>query len=300
MASLSNIKKRINSIHTTSKITQAMKLVATAKIQYQKNEFFKISEYTTGLYKLLHNLTKSASYAEVFDTKNNSSKNLWIVVSSSLGLCGSYNNAICKYALNCIKSEDEIIVFGEKANSFFKAKDLGKKIIYHFEFNEKKVSYLDIWPIAQIIMKEYQNNTYKSINIIYTKYKNSLSSDPISLQIFPFDPSLFQYDKKSITSEEYNPDDHDHNDLNENGQIIEFFPSRNTIIKHFMEFYLNSIICCCVSESRLCEYSSRRNAMESATDNANELISQLQLEYNQARQEKITQEINEIIAGSEN
>lgn len=294
MASLSNIKKRINSVNTTSKITQAMKLVATAKLQHQKSEFQKISNYTLELYDMLHNLTKSANYRETFVNKNTTNATLYIVISSSMGLCGAYNNNVCKYALNLLQPQDKMVLIGDKAYAYFKARDQLDKVILHINLQEKKLSYLDVWPVSQIIMADYETNKFAKVVIIYTKYKNSLSFDPITLNVLPFDLNMFNKDRSHIDEEFI-----DKSELNSQGQIIEFSPNRHTIINHFMEFYLGTMIVAALTESRLCEYSSRRNAMETATDNANDLIEQLKLEYNQARQDSITNEINEIVAGSE-
>lgn len=143
-------------------------------------------------------------------------------------------------------------------------------------------------------MADYEAHKFAKVAIIYTKYKNSLSFDPITLNVLPFDLNMFNKDRSHIDE-----DFIDRSELNSKGQIIEFTPNRHTIINHFMQFYLGTMITAALTESRLCEYSSRRNAMETATDNANELIDQLKLEYNQARQDSITNEINEIVAGSE-
>ena len=118
MASLSNIKKRIATIQKTSKITQAMKLVSTVKIQRQKNEFDKISKFMDSLYKLIQDLARSSVYDSVFTNTPKSEKKLYILITSSLGLCGSFNVNVIKCLLSQLKSEDDIYVIGNRGVSY--------------------------------------------------------------------------------------------------------------------------------------------------------------------------------------
>lgn len=290
MASLNNIRKRISTIETTNKITQAMKLVATAKLQQQKQKFNQISKYVNNLYEMLIDLTKGSKFDQVFIKKEASNKNLYIVISSSLGLCGPYNANVCKFTITNMAKDDEIITIGDKALSFFKSKGYEKRIIASFNYIEKDFSYYEVLPLSGLLIDSFRNGKYQSINLVYTKFINSLSFETVKLQLLPFDPSLFKNDKDNNLNEV--------TELNNLHQIIDFLPNRHTIINNLIEFFTSTLIVAAITESRLCEYSSRRNAMETASDNAKQLIQQLKLEYNQARQEKITQEINEIIAGS--
>lgn len=291
MASLINIRKRIHTVHTTSKITQAMKLVATAKIQQQKNEFMRVNGFITELYDIIANLTKSVSYNELFKDKT-SKKNLYIVISSSLGLCGAFNINISKFATNQIKSDDEIIVIGSKGYSYLKNKGYYSKIVQNIEVSAGNINYLELFPVTQFIVENFNKEYYNKVFIVYTKYQNSLNFEPTIVQILPFDNALFTNIEKSANKVEK------HTELLD-GKIIEFDPNKKDILTQTIPFFTSCILVCAITESRLCEFSSRRNAMEKASDNAKELIANLKLEYNRIRQEKITQEINEIVAGSQ-
>ncbi|MCF0227350.1 MAG: ATP synthase F1 subunit gamma [Malacoplasma sp.] len=292
MSTLGDIRKRIQGINTTSKITQAMKLVATARIQRQKAAFLEMSKFVSNLYILLKNLSKNVDFAEVFDMKDvKSEDNLYVVITSTLGLCGPYNINICHTLLNALKPNDKIIVVGERGFDYLRAKGLGQQIIYRYIVGTSSSDYIDIAPLAGMIIAEFEKRRYKSVHIIYTKYCNSLKFEPIDLQILPFDQLLF------------NPEAKDHHyqqeiEVNEHNQIIETLGSRSRIIKDFIPFIFGTVLTSAIAESKLCEYSSRRNAMEAATDNAKDIIENLKQKYNQVRQEKITQEINEIVAGS--
>ena len=292
MAKLNDIRKRIQGINTTSKITSAMKLVATARIQRQKTSFLELSQFVSNLYGLLKNLSKNVDFNEVFDVKNiKSEENLYVIITSSLGLCGPYNINVCKHAASLIKENDKIIIVGERGFDYLKNHGYAKQIVNQYNVGNDSRNYIEIAPLTLMITEAYKQGKYKSVHLIYTKYKNSLSFEPVDLQILPFDHAMFN---PEASDKPYN----EHSELNENNQIIETLTSKSKIIKNFISFIVGSVITSAIDESRLCEYSSRRNAMESATDNAKEIIEELKQKYNQARQEKITQEINEIIAGS--
>lgn len=290
MSSLNEIRKRINAVNNTSKITQAMKLVATAKVARQKADYLKISNYISGLYDLLIQLTRSTTYSSIFISKRNANKNLHIVISSTLGLCGSYNINVCKHLINNLGPNDDIIVIGNKASSYLQSRGLKERIIAKYQFNDKFASHIELLPLTSYIIDNFISIKYDKVFLSYTKYMNSLNFVPTTLQLLPLDFKLFKPDEKNINYEI--------NELNDNKQIIDFIPNHHGIIESLIPFFTSSMIIASLTESRLCEFSSRRNAMDSATENAKELIENLKLEYNQVRQEKITQEINEIVAGS--
>lgn len=287
MASLSNIKKRIATIQKTSKITQAMKLVSTVKIQRQKNEFVKISNFMDSLYKMLQDLARSSMYESVFTNTPKSEKKLYILMTSSLGLCGSFNVNVIKCLLNQLKNDDDIYVVGNRGVSYLKSRGYGKQIKGVFNFDSSDLNHLEFLPLTQTAIEGFKSGEYKEIHIVYTKYINSLNFKPTEFKVLPLERSLFY--QKLIVEEI--------NELNVKGKIIEFEPKRSEIINNLIPFMFSSLVVSCVVESKLCEFSSRRNAMETATDNANELINELKVKYNRERQNKITQEITEIISG---
>ena len=289
MASLSNIRKRISVIQKTSKITQAMKLVSTIKIQHQKNRFTDIANFMDSLYNLLHDLAKSSKYDNVFNNQPKSKKKLYILISSSLGLCGAFNINVAKHLLSVLKHEDDIYVIGNRGLSYLRSRGYANQIKATFNFDTPDFNYLEIYPITQTAINEFKQCNYSEIHIVYTKYVNSLNFTPVDLKVLPIERSLFNV---------HDIDETIINELNEENKVIEFEPKRSEIITSLVPFFLGSLLVSCIIESQLCEYTSRRNAMEAATDNANELINNLKTIYNQVRQNKITQEITEIIAGA--
>lgn len=288
MTSLSNIRKRIIAIKKTSKITQAMKLVSTVKIQQQKNRYANISKFMNSLYNLLRDLAKSSKYENVFVNKPNSNKKLYVIITSTLGLCGSFNINIAKHLLSVLKNDDDIYVIGNQGFNYLKNQQCANQIKSLFNFDSQDLDYLELYPITQTIINDFKQGDYSEIHIVYTKYVSPLKFIPTDLKVLPVERSLF-----SIR----NIDETIINELNDEGKVIEFESKRSEIISNLIPFFFDSLLVSCIIESQLCEYSSRRNAMETATDNANDLIEELKTTYNQLRQNKITQEITEIIAG---
>ena len=289
MASLNNIRKRIIAIKKTSKITQAMRLVSTVKIQQQKNRYANISKFMNSLYNLLRDLAKSSKYENVFDNKPKSNKKLYVIITSTLGLCGSFNVNITKQLLSVLKNNDDIYVVGNQGFNYLKNQQYANQIKASFNFDSQNLDYLELYPITQTIINDFKQGDYSEIHIVYTKYLNPLKFVPTDLKVLPIERSLFStrdIDETII------------NELNDEGKVIEFESKRSEIICNLIPFFFDSLLVSSIIESQLCEYSARRNAMETATDNANDLIEELKTTYNQLRQNKITQEITEIIAGA--
>ena len=289
MSSLSKIRKQIVSIKKTSKITQAMKLVSTIKMQHQKNCFFDITKFMDSLYNLLHDLAIRSKYENIFSNETSSNKKLYILITSSLGLCGSFNINVCKHLLGVLNNDDDIYVIGTQGLSYLRNHGYIKQIKSTFVFDSLNLDYLDLFYINQSAIDKFKNGVYSEIHIVYTKYVNSLNFVPVDLKVLPI--------KRSLFSEKY-VDESNISVLNNKGKIIELESKRSEIIKSLIPFFFGSLLFSCMVESQLCEHTSRRNAMEAATDNANELIDKLKSTYNQERQNKITQEITEIIAGA--
>ena len=292
MSTLNDIKKRISGINTTSKITQAMKLVATAKIQLQKNAFLDLSKFVSHLYELLEDLSKNVDFKEVFDDYHPKTDNdLYVVISSTFGLCGPYNINVCRHLMPHVRAIDKIIGVGERVYSYLHSKGYKNQIVTKYITSENVKNYIETMPLASLVLSEFKAGNYRNVYMVYTKYKNSLVFEPTMLKILPFSNSLFNPEANEYKHQ-------DQMELNEKNQVQETLGSKSTIIKNFIPFMVSTMFVLGVEESRLCEYSSRRNAMESATDNAKEIVTELKQKYNQLRQEKITQEINEIVAGA--
>jgi F-type H+-transporting ATPase subunit gamma len=211
-------------------------------------------------------------------------------VSSSLGLCGAFNINVCKFLINQIQSDDKIIVVGRKGFSYLKTRGFNDRIIDHTDFSDNTLDYLELLPLCEQIISYFNNQEFDEVHLIYTKFINSLTFTPICIQLLPFDSSLFKHPNQTKKT---------NLDLNEQNKEIMYEPNKEDILKSSLVIFVTTSLYAAVYESRVCENGSRRNAMETATDNAKELINELTLEFNEARQQSITQEINEIVAGAD-
>ena len=273
---LNKTKHRIASINSTKKITKAMELVSTVKLKKFKNVMLKNELYSNELKSLTCTLFSRLDDEENKYAKlNDAEKDLLIVVSSNLGLCAGYNNDIYHYVeQNFDKNEVVIIPIGMKGDSYFKKN--GFALNEEFVSLNEKINYLDITRLGKMVLSYFENKKYRSIKLVYTKYVNSIKFVPNTLSLFPLE--IENVNDSTLIEPLYDPD-------------------LKTLIDNLVPLYVNINLYQKIVESQVCEQASRRNAMENATDNADELISNLTLEYNKARQAQITQEISEVIAG---
>lgn len=273
---LNKTKHRIASINSTKKITKAMELVSTVKLKKFKNVMLKNELYSNELKSLTCTLFSRLDDEENKYAKlNDAEKDLLIVVSSNLGLCAGYNNDIYHYVeQNFDKNEVVIIPIGMKGDSYFKKN--GFALNEEFVLLNEKINYLDITRLGKTVLSYFENKKYRSIKLVYTKYVNSIKFVPNTLSLFPLE--IENVNDSTLIEPLYDPD-------------------LKTLIDNLVPLYVNINLYQKIVESQVCEQASRRNAMENATDNADELISNLTLEYNKARQAQITQEISEVIAG---
>ena len=273
-------KRRINSVNSTKKITNAMKLVATAKLKTWKNKLLGNNEYASSLHSIMNVLLKSISQEDkekVFgDSKSDST--LFIVVTSTLGLCGGYNYNLYKEVIPQIdKNKDKILVIGTKGYNYFKRN--GYEVDDSFISSLQDYDYNEVRKINKKIMSLLNLGEIGSIKIAYTHFKNSITFIPTIEEIYP----ISHIEGEEITQKELE-------------MLIE--PSPIVVLENIVPLYIESLINSRLIESSVSEQASRSNAMESATDNAEEIINKLQIEYNKARQQTITQEITEIVGGA--
>jgi F-type H+-transporting ATPase subunit gamma len=277
--SLHKTKRRIASVNSTKKITKAMELVATVKLKRFKNVMLENEAYANELVNIIHHLFE---HIEVEDNpylvESKSKTSLYIVVSSNLGLCASYNNNIYNFVSHNVSKENTVVIpIGFKGQNFLKKE--GYELIENYVDINERLSFSDIRKLGEYITREFISGKYQSIKLIYTRYVNSLKFVPEEMTIFP----IQKVDAKNAVG--YEPI---------------FDPDAKTLIDELIPIYVVSTLYHKIIESQVSEQASRRTAMENANDNADEIIDKLTLEYNKARQTAITQEINEIVSGSIN
>lgn len=275
MSSKQETKRRIKSVEATQKITNAMELVATAKLKKVKKQMEQTKVYSEMVFETVSNiLSQPIDFESPFLMKNGVSKKLIIFMTSTIGLCGGYNNNTLKLLRQESNHDDEVIVIGTRGAEVIR--DTQLQVI-------ERISHVnELTPdLCQKVMKQaisrYTMGFVGSIQLIYTEYVNPLTFEPRIIQLLPVVPT------KQLAGT--------HKEL-------VFEPSAKEVLDYMIPMYLNSVLFGRLIESQTSEQASRRNAMESATDNAEDLREQLLLEYNRARQASITQEISEIVAGA--
>ena len=270
-AGLEKTKRRIASISSTKKITKAMEMIASVKLMKCKKEAEGLSYSYKAAQDIAIYLASYLSESHPIFLSHGGAP-LHIVIASDLGLCGAYNSSLFKEADGVIKENDAILPIGGKAdNRYSRAKgyltlpplELGSKRALLNRLNELKDDFLA--------------GKYSSIDIVYTEYVNSLNFIPKTLPLLPLPKVEAPFEVKPLM----NPDEK---------ELFEFA----------LPLYLELSLLYCLAQSGLSEQSSRRNAMETANDNADELLDKLNIEYNKARQTAITQEIIEVVSGSAN
>jgi len=273
---LTNTKRRINSITGTRKITKAMELVATVKLKRWKDSMDHITRYLSTMTEIISSCASNNEVSDALELTHfkNAESTLYIVVTSSLGLCGGYNYNLFKFLNNKIKKEDKVLVIGTKGFTklHHEVKDIDDNYVNFLD----KLDYQKVNNLKSTILKEYSSGKYKAVKLISTIYRNSLIFDPTEFTLLP----LENLSKNELTKE----------------TIYE--PNKEEVLNLLLPKYLSTFLYGRLTEALVCEQASRRNAMDSANDNADELLEKLHIEYNKARQAAITQEITEVIAGS--
>lgn len=288
--SMQDIKRRMRSIESTEHITNAMRLVSAAKYRRAKGVFDKTNLHLGEVLDTMENMFSSAASlperyvrAEGKEYK----KTLYILITSGRGLCGGFNNNLIKLLAAEIKEEKEkhgisaqdisICAVGSRGKEHFSRK--GYRIVSEYDGAPEKITFYEAREIAAPILEKFQKGEVEQVVLVYTHYLNSLKQEPVVKRLLPMEKPSFG-------------PVHDLTD-------IEFVPSDVEVIDYMIPKYFEIMLFKAVIESATCEHAARRTAMESATDNAKEMLSSLSLTYNRARQQAITDELIEIVAGSE-
>lgn len=269
------LRSRLKSIRSTQKITKAMRLVAISKLQKIKARYLKNKPYSETLADVIRKVLShtDGNTHPMMDMKIVDDKPLMVVFTSDLGLAGGYNQAIFKQ-LTQENKETHLVWIGSKGYSKFKNDEFN---IVNTQIQSDHLHYKEILELGQDILERYRRKEITSIRILYTQYVNATTYDVAVQQVLPVE---FEVDKE------------------ESYQEIIFEPSASELLDQLIPRYVISELYRTFMSAKTSEYSSRRVAMENATDNAQELIDDLQLEYNKVRQAAITQEITEIVSGT--
>ena len=278
---MQEIKRRIRSVESTKKITKAMELVATTKLRKTRNQLEQSKPYYTNVALMTAEILANCKgdNDSVYLIENNDvKKDVYVVIASSLGLCGGYNANIFKEIKDVIKPDDYVYSIGSKATSYLTKNHQGITDS-KYESLSTTFNFKDIINLVNELTRMYREREIRKIKIVYTEFVNNLTFKPRIVTLLPIDP-----------------DDFDHIEISKKATLFE--PSSQEVLDNLIPMYLQAVIYGYVIESSTSENAARRISMENATDNADELTEQLLLKYNQARQTAITNEISEIVAGA--
>lgn len=278
--SMQAIKRRIKSVESTKKITKAMELVATSKLRKTRNQLDELKPYYQKVRETCAEIL--ASNAGMIDSSylmtNKEGKDIYIVITSSLGLCGGYNANIFKAVKDEIQDGDYIYTIGSKGTSYFLGHHHGVTDHKFTDLNTT-LDFKDVTKLVTELTNKYKNKEVKTIKIVYTEFVNNLTFKPRIVTLLPIDTTEFEH-------------------IEVTNKFTIFEPTPEAVLGSLIPMYLQAVIYGYLVESVTSENASRRTSMENATDNAEELTEQLLLKYNQARQTAITNEVSEIVAGA--
>lgn len=279
MASMRDIKRRRESIMSTEQITKAMKLVATVKLQKTRTRAESSKPYTEHMYAAVRSILKECvGVRHRYLTERESGKIAVILITSNRGLAGGYNvNVIKKVMSSDIPKEDMILyTIGRKGREYLEPR--GYEMADDWSDVINAPLYKDAIEITDRLLAAFEAGEIRSIRLCYTEFRNTVSHVPKMITLLP--------------AEDSGEPDADVVPMN-------FEPDDETALDSIIPQYMTSLIYGALLESAASENGARMTAMDSATDNAQEMIDQLSLDYNRARQGAITQELTEIIAGSQ-
>ena len=278
---MQEIKRRIKSVESTKKITKAMELVATSKLRKTRNQLEQSKPYYTNVAQTVAEILANCkgNNDSIYLVENKDiEKEVFIVIASSLGLCGGYNANIFKEIKGAIKPGDYVYSIGSKATSYLLKNHQGVTD-HKFDDLNTTFDFKDVTKLVAELTKMSREKEISKIKIVYTEFVNNLTFRPRIVTLLPVDPSDF-----------------DHIEISKKSTLFE--PSPEEVLDSLIPMYLQAVIYGYIIESATSENAARRTSMENANDNADELTEQLLLKYNQARQTAITNEISEIVAGA--
>jgi F-type H+-transporting ATPase subunit gamma len=288
MPGLKEVRTRIASVKSTQQITSAMKMVSASKLKRAQNAILKMRPYAGKLKEILENLSASLDNSDNFYSKERKiQKVLIVVITSNRGLCGAFNGNVIKSAVNMINSKYseinksgnlDIICIGKKGSEF-----LVRRKYNVIESNVQildSLSFENVTPIAEKIMKSFIDSKYDRIEVVYNQFKNAVMQILSTEQYLPIA-------KTKITGKAKQTLDY----------IFE--PSKEEIVTELIPKSLKLQFYKMLLDSVAAEHGARMTAMHKATDNADSLLKDLRLSYNKARQASITKEILEIVGGAE-
>ena len=279
--STKDIKNRIRSMESTKQITKAMEMVAASKLRQAQNRITASRPYFEILSNTISDIVATnRDFTSPYLRKREGNRVLFVVIAGDRGLAGGYNSNILKLVMAEIQGKDAMVLpIGKKAVDYFKNKNIPALTDKYAEAAE--VSIGDCFSISKQLSKAFLAGEFDEVYVAYTNFVSVLSQVPDSMKLLPLK-------KEDIASE-----------ADQTRQCVTVYEGEpEEVFAAIVPEYLGGVLYGALCESRAAEQAARRSAMDSATQNADEMIADLSLKFNRARQAAITQEITEIVAGS--
>ena len=276
--STKEIKNRIRSMESTKQITKAMEMVAASKLRRAQAQVANSRPYFEILRNTINDIVdNNLEFTSPFLKERTGNKVMYIVIAGDRGLAGGYNSNILKLVMAQIKEKDATVLpIGKKALDFFKTKNI--PVLTENYAEAAGVSIGDCFSISKQLSKAFKNGEFDEIHVAYTNFVSVLSQTPASMRLLPLVPD--GHEKKTPSC------------------VTLYEPGSEVVFDAIVPEYLGGILYGALCESRAAEQAARRTAMDSATSNAEDMIADLSLKFNRARQAAITNEIIDIVAGS--
>lgn len=292
MASMRDIQRRKISVQSTEQITKAMKLVATVKLQKARVRAEKAKPYFNHMYDTVTSmLTRSGNIEHKYLKPGKSDKKAVIVITGNRGLAGGYNNNVTKLLTKDENfSADKVVAYiiGKKGKETLTR--YGYECIEDYSDVVNEPMYRDAMEIGEKVLADFENGKFGEVYIAYTMFKNTVSHIPTMLKILPVSRDEGAEEEREAQDEVSRKD---------KLTLMNYEPTEEEALDLIIPKYVSSLIYGALIEAVASENGARMAAMDSATSNADDMIADLSLMYNRARQSSITQELTEIIAGAE-
>ena len=285
MPSTKLLKERIESIQDTMKITNAMYLISSSKLRKARKNYQAVSPYFERMQMTMTRVLPHLPEEPVhpfFHTRNpESPRRAYLVLTADKGMAGAYNQNLLKFLREHADPNDRFYVIGQVGYRALRHRD--PRLVEEFRYSATAPTLQRARDITVDAIDDFKSGKLDEIYIVYTKIQNALTAEPVMLQLLPLERSHFAPLPPALG------DPH--------GEV-ELFPDAWSVFKQMAPIYMHGMIFGAMTESYCAEQSARMTAMDSATKSANDMIRELQLEYNRTRQGSITQEITEIIGGA--
>ena len=302
MANLRDIRSRIDSVESTKQVTRAMKMVAAAKLRRAQEKIFQARPYAYKIRELTNHLKRELDPTahSFFQTPDEATGALVIVITADRGLCGSFNSDVIETAKNLIetshaheKRNDELFLLcvGEEGYTHFQKRDVRLVGDYRGIFDDLNFDIAQ--QVVQDAVEGFERGIWGEVKLVYNEFENTIVQNQIVEPLLPIPEERFE---TPVMQEEA-----DVFDLPQNGQSIDYIfePDGRGLLDELVPRFLYYQMWRALLESNAAEQGARMVAMDNATENAEELIEDLTLEYNRARQSAITRELLEITSGAE-